>query len=395
MAEQAVHFDVIVVGAGLMGSAAARHLAEAGAAVALIGPAEPDLKAPHTGVFASHYDQARITRKLDSNGDWSQLAEAAIARYGEIEQKGQRRFFHPVGAMMAGPETGAGKDFIQKCQRVAQQRAIPHEALRADRLQARFPYFSFPYGVLALYEQSGAGWLNPRDHVLAEIAAATAQGASLYRSEVVEIVAEANHERVICADGTEVTGARVIVACGAFSKAAGLLAEPVEMKVCARTIAFVEIAEREADRLRDMPSLVYLSPDLSCDAYILPPVRYADGKTYLKIGGDPVDVELETVADMKAWFRGYGNPEVGQRLADQLLTLMPDLSYRSIGYGSCATSFTPTGTPLIYPQTERRIALTGGNGASAKCADELGRLAALVASGKSLSSEGYESTFKP
>lgn len=75
--------------------------------------------------------------------------------------------------------------------------------------------------------------------------------------------------------------------------------------------------------------------------------------------------------------------------------LRPDLSYRSIGFGSCATTYTTTGNPLIYPQTDRRIALTGGNGASAKCADELGRIAALVACGKALSSEGSDSAFKP
>ena len=53
-------FDFIVVGKGMMGAAAARHLALSGARVALIGPDEPTDWANHTGAFSSHYDNARI-----------------------------------------------------------------------------------------------------------------------------------------------------------------------------------------------------------------------------------------------------------------------------------------------------------------------------------------------
>jgi sarcosine oxidase len=39
------------------------------------------------------------------------------------------------------------------------------------------------------------------------------------------------------------------------------------------------------------------------------------------------------------------------------------------------------------------MVLTAGNGAGAKCADELGRLGALVASGGAIPSEIYEGVF--
>jgi len=56
---------IAVIGRGLIGSAAARHLAKAGHAVTLIGPDEPADRKAHRGVFASHYDEGRITRALD------------------------------------------------------------------------------------------------------------------------------------------------------------------------------------------------------------------------------------------------------------------------------------------------------------------------------------------
>ena len=67
------NFDVAIVGAGLFGSAAARHLSKVSDGVALIGPKEPQQKSTHKGVFASHYDTSRLTRVIDPNLVWGTL----------------------------------------------------------------------------------------------------------------------------------------------------------------------------------------------------------------------------------------------------------------------------------------------------------------------------------
>lgn len=395
MSEDSIPFDVAVVGAGIMGSAASRHLAAMGSRVALIGPAEPNSKTTHNGVFASHYDQARVSRKLDSNHDWSRFSQASIERYAEIAKAGGRPFFRPVGSIMAGPETGTGSTFIQNALKVGKDHQIDFEELRGVALRARFPFFDFPDVMLALYEQAGGGWINPRDCIVSQIEAGKRLGVSIFRQEVRYITERQDHLVIICSDGTEIRAEKAIIACGAFSKAEGLLPEPLPMKVYARTVTFFELPSEEIERLRNMPSVVYVPPDQSCDPYILPPVRYADGKTYIKIGGDPKDVELETIDDIKAWFQGNGNESVGAFLRDELLKLMPDLTFTSVSFGSCVTSFTSTGKPLIYQQTERLIVLTGGNGAGAKCGDELGRLGAKLALEGRIYDEPYETDFGP
>ncbi len=374
-------FDVIVVGAGMMGSAAARHLALMGAQVALIGPAEPKEKAVHQGVFASHYDAARITRKIDTRANWGRFSQAAIARYADLEAASGVPFFHPVGAIIAGPTEGAGAEFIRDARRNADADGVVYEALRGQDLAQRFPEFDFPETILALYEPTEAGWIDPRAHVAAEIAAGEALGVTVLRTEVRQLVEHGGVVTAVCADGRRVVAGKAIVACGPFSKAEGLLPEPLPMKVYARTIAFFALGDVETARLAQMPSVVYVPPDGATDPYILPPVRYPDGKTYIKIGGDPVDRELETVAAMKDWFRTDGDPEAGEFIAETLLKLMPDLAYEAITFGSCATSFSPHGNPFIYHQSDGVMALTAGNGAGAKCADELGRIGALVALG--------------
>ncbi len=384
--------DIIVVGAGLMGSAAARHLGLAGAKVALVGPEEPAVKATHDGVFASHYDAARITRKIDTRANWGRFSQAAIARYPQIAEAGGVAFFHTVGAIIAGPETGDGSDFIRNAQANADADGVRYTPLRGAKLAARFPEFAFPDGILALHEPTEAGWIAPRTHVAAEIAAAQAQGVILLRTEVLKLVEADGVVTAFCADGTQLTAKKAVVACGPFSKAEGLLPAPLPMKVYARTIAFFELGAAEALRLAQMPSVVYVPPGGEADPYILPPVRYPDGKTYIKIGGDPVERELTTVAEMKDWFRTDGDPEAGAFIADTLLQLMPDLAYEKITFGSCATSFSPHGNPFIYHQSDGIMALTAGNGAGAKCADELGRIGALVALGESVPSE-YSGSF--
>ncbi|WP_197908438.1 FAD-dependent oxidoreductase [Variovorax sp. SRS16] len=92
-----------VIGRGLIGSAAARHLSRMGHDVALIGPDEPADYSRHGGVFGSHYDEGRITRSLDSNPFWMQANRAAISRYGEIAAESGMAFYREVGVLHVGP----------------------------------------------------------------------------------------------------------------------------------------------------------------------------------------------------------------------------------------------------------------------------------------------------
>ena len=77
--------DAAVIGLGLIGSAATRHLAQAGCTLVGIGPAEPVEWNSHLDPFASHYDSGRVTRRLDARREWAILASRSIDEYGAIE----------------------------------------------------------------------------------------------------------------------------------------------------------------------------------------------------------------------------------------------------------------------------------------------------------------------
>jgi sarcosine oxidase len=124
-----------------------------------------------------------------------------------------------------------------------------------------------------------------------------------------------------------------------------------------------------------MPSVVYEAPE---DPYLLPPIRYPDGRTYVKLGGDPEDVPLHGPDEIGDWFRAGGNPQVRDRLEEMIRGLMPDLAIRAVGMSSCVTSWTQDRLPEVGHLSDRIAVCTGGNGSGAKCSDEMGRRGAAL-----------------
>lgn len=366
---------IAVIGRGLIGAAAARHLAKAGHEVLLIGPPEPADKARHTGVFASHYDEGRITRALDPWPFWSRVSRAAIARYGEIEAESDVRFFSDVGAVMAGPADGA---LLRQVEAVQQEAGILAHRLEGAALAARFPYFHFPPGTRALHEASGAGHISPRALVRAQSIAAERAGARLVAATVSGL-SETGAGVEIETDTGPLHAAQVLVAAGGFTNM--ILPRPLPLKVYARTVALFEIDALEAARLSGQPSLIYLRPNGE-DPYLLPPIRYPDGKTYLKLGGDPADVALNGAEATKAWFRTRGANDVAERLTQQVRERMPGLAIRSVKTDACVTTYTARDVPIIDRLSDRIAVAVAGCGRGAKCSDELGRLGAEAALGR-------------
>lgn len=368
---------IAVVGRGLIGSAAARHLAKQGQDVILIGPPEPADWQSHEGVFASHYDEGRITRSLDPSPFWSRVSRESIARYGEIEAESGVRLFHETGLIMAGPE-GTGP--ITDVETGAARDGIGCEPYRGVALAERFPYFTFPENTLALFEPKGAGHINPRALARAQGISAQKAGARIIEAIVTGLDETASGVTLQTSQG-EIAADQVLVAAGGFSNM--MLPEPLDMRVYARTVLLLEVDAEEQARLAGMPPLIWLGP-AGEDPYLLPPIRYPDGKVYLKIGGDPEDVLLPSEAEIRAWFRSGGSAEVGAVLEDSIRARMPGLRCVSTRVAPCVTSYSRDGLALIRRQSARISVATAGCGKGAKCSDELGRLGAEVALGRDL-----------
>ncbi len=362
---------IAVIGRGPIGSAAARHLARAGHAVLLIGPAEPADKAAHTGVFASHWDEGRITRALDPDSYWSAVSRASIARYTQIEAESGIGFFTESGAMIAAP---AGSDYMRRVADVQAEAGIVAETLRGAELAARFPCFAFPPGIETRFEARGAGHVNPRRMVAAQTEAARRAGAVVVAATALRLETGATGVDVIT-DAGDFHADRVLVANGGWANT--LLPQPLPLAVYARTIAFFALDPDEVAALGDMPTLVYRTPGGDVP-YLLPPIRYPDGRMYVKIGGDPDDRPLASTDAVADWFRSGGSADVGAYQRDLIAGLMPGLNTARMHTEACVTVFTPEDRPAIRRLDARMSVAVAGCGRGAKCADELGRIAAGV-----------------
>jgi sarcosine oxidase len=207
-------YDVIVIGLGGMGSAAAYHLAARGQRVLGLEKFTPahDKGSSHGGsriIRQSYFeDPAYVPLLLRAYELWEQLAN----------DTGLEVYRLTGGLFIGAPDamTVAGS------QRASQVWDLPHEMLDAEEIRRRFPTLS-PYpGDIALYEAK-AGFARPEMTVAAQINLAESAGADLHFGEpVIEWSETAGGVSVTTACGTYTAG-QVVICPGAWAPA--LLAE--------------------------------------------------------------------------------------------------------------------------------------------------------------------------
>jgi sarcosine oxidase len=364
-----------VIGRGLIGSAAARHLSKMGHDVALIGPDEPADFSRHNGVFGSHYDEGRITRRFDPEPFWLQMNRAAISRYGEISAESNVEFYREAGVLHVGSSENPD---VAAVGGITAEAGICCEAYDDAGLAERFPYLRSTAGMQGYFEPQNAGYISPRRLVRAQTIAAERAGARIINEPALGISESGSGVTIRTRSGS-VDAERVLVAAGGHTQA--LLGQSLGFTVYGRTAALFRLGAAEVQRLAGMPSMRCIGPK-GQNPYILPPIPYPDGQTWLKLGGDPVDLPLEGEADIKDWFRSGGSIPVADVLQNQILDRICDLKFEERRVVPCMTTFGKSGLPCIGPLSERVSVAFCCYGKSAKCSDELGRLGGLALLGE-------------
>ncbi len=367
-------WDVCVIGKGLLGSAAARHLSEMGLKVLLLGPDEPSKRSEHSGVFGSHYDSGRITRIIDTDLYCAKIAEASISRYRDIEESSGIDFYQAVGHLAVSPV----KAYVDEVTNTARQLDVGFKSLSSSELAYTFPYFSFPNGVSGVYEHSTGGYVNPRNLIKAQSEMVLNAKNEILTETVSKIEKIKDFFEVLTESGKKVRSSQVLVACGVFSEGVIPGGEKLDLEICESTVLLAELTEKNAVQLQQMPSLVFRhNSKIEKGVYLLPPIRYPDQKIYIKIGHSESRPMLDPATNLTNWFQGDGDQVLADWLESQLFDLLPDVSFSNMKTESCAVSRSSTGRQFIDVIDESGIhVLLAGNGYSAKSSDELGRIAA-------------------
>ena len=388
-------FQYLIIGAGMMGAAAARHLSKAHDGVALIGPAEPEDRTSHQGVFASHYDEARITRSLDADPILGKLAMRSIERHRALDAQTGISFYFEAGCLFFGADHGLSATYQNRAMEASKQVGGSLQSLSAGELRQSFPMMQFNEGDRGLFERQDAGYINPRKLVAAQCKAAQMQGATIVRDSVVGVQKQSSCIEVTTASGKTYSAEKVLIAAGGFTNMNGLMSEPLDLRPTGRTVVFFELDEGRQKHFAGMPSTVLLEDDEDDIVYILPPVLYPDGKVYLKIGGENEKGVLNTMEEARDWFHGDGTPAQLPMLSEIAYRLMPALKGAPISSAACVATMTASGYPYIGWTDRSGIAvMTGGNFVSAKSSDELGRLGAKLVVEGSIEAD-YGDIFTP
>ncbi|MFJ3775501.1 NAD(P)/FAD-dependent oxidoreductase [Streptomyces sp. NPDC090075] len=394
--------EVVVVGAGMFGSAAARYLARGGADVLVIGPgqASPDGTRPSLAAYGAHRDEARIVRRLGWDQVWGTLDTRSADRMRALEEESGIGFLTECGALAL---MGKGvRDRTAEMLRLSGAAGVTVEELSGTDLGRDFPDLALPPvagGVDGLLERHSAGYLNPRLLVQAQLKLAAAAGARLLNGQVTAVDRNPSPGgrwllRATTAAGTAVRAQaeQVVVATGALANRSGALSAGHRLDLHAFTEPnlLFEVGAGQWERLRALPTVVVVDPEDrgndNLSVYLLPPVRYPDGKWYVRIGPgmQPLVRELRTAEEMLAWCAGGTiGAEQSRFLAAMMRTLIPALEPVSVRPACCVVDKTPTRHPYVglLGEDDGLFVAVGGNGHGARGSDEIGRLAATLVLG--------------
>ena len=191
-------FDVVVVGLGGMGSAAAAHLAARGQRVLGLerfGPAH-DRGSSHGGsriIRQSYFeDPAYVPLLLRAYELWDELGADQIVRTG--------------GLYLGRPDTPT----VAGSLRASQEWSLPHEVLDAAEVRRRFPTLAPDDDEVGVFEEA-AGFVRPERAVAAHLERAARSGAELrFEEPMLSWTASADGVVVTTALGTYQAGHLVL-----------------------------------------------------------------------------------------------------------------------------------------------------------------------------------------
>ncbi|MFO0572870.1 MAG: N-methyl-L-tryptophan oxidase [Polyangia bacterium] len=203
-------FDVIVLGLGGMGSAAAYHLARRGLRVLGLERFTPGH--PH----GSSHGRSRVTRTAYfEDPEYVPLLVRAWELWLDLGREAGQPILTPTGGLMIGP---SGCGLVEGSLRSARTHGLRHELLDAASLRRRYPELRPEPDTVALLDEQ-AGLVDPEASVRAHLAGAQAAGAELRFTEPVTAWSASprgDRVRVETAAGTYEAG-RLVLAPGPWA----------------------------------------------------------------------------------------------------------------------------------------------------------------------------------
>ncbi|HKV44313.1 MAG TPA: N-methyl-L-tryptophan oxidase [bacterium] len=353
-------YDVIVMGVGGMGSAAAYHLA--GRRARVLGIEQFGIAHDR----GSSHGRTRVIRQAYYEGpDYVPLLFRAYDLWHALEREAGTTLLTKTGALHLGAPDAEG---VVGAARSARMHRIPHAMLTAEEIRTRYPVLRPAAGQVALLEYE-AGILNPEQVVRTHIDLARRHGADLHFEEaVVSWTAGPTGVSVRTTPGTYQAGRLVITAGPWTDQALRDLGVPLEV---ARAVLYWFEPRAHVEEFKRLP--IYLWEDHGNYAYGFP---YLDGQG-LKIAFHHVFAEVTTPQTIR---RQVGDDEVA-RIREHVAKVMPDAPGALLATATCMYTNTPDLHFILdrHPAHDNVIVACGFSGHGFKFASVVGEVLADLA----------------
>jgi len=202
------HYDVIVVGAGVMGCATAYHLAKRGRRVLLL----EQFAVGHE--LGSSHGHSRIIRLAYDAPDYVRLAQAAYPLWRALEQESGAALLLQTGGLDFAPP-GAPTFAATRASLAAV--GVPFDDLDRAGIAARFPQFQLPNDTIGIYQRD-AGILNADRSVATLAAQARRYGAKISEGEPARRIAPSGGGVDVRTDSHSYTADRLVVTAGSWAR---------------------------------------------------------------------------------------------------------------------------------------------------------------------------------
>jgi sarcosine oxidase len=201
-------YDVIVLGLGAMGSAAAFHIAQRGRRVLGLDAYDPG----HT--WGASHGRTRAIREAHFEApEYVPLVQRAYTLWRELEAASGRRLLAITGGLSIGPPDSP---LVQGVLRSARAHGLAHDYLTPAEMATRFPGFRLTDDLVAVRE-ANAGILEQEACIAAYLELAASHGAAVRHTEpVLRWRADGAGVRVETARGTY-TAEQLVVTAGPWA----------------------------------------------------------------------------------------------------------------------------------------------------------------------------------
>jgi sarcosine oxidase len=198
--------DIIVIGGGVMGCAAAYQLAKEGQRVLLL---EQFAIGNRSG---SSHGPSRLIRLIHDGTDYVQLARAAFTAWRELEAESGERLMQQVNGLDLGPAA-----LLDGMRTTMQTAGVSFEQLNHDEIVRRFPYFVLPEDIIGFYQPDYG--LLAADRCVATLAAlARRHGARIVEHQTVRQIRAWSGSVQLHSDEATYSAERLILSAGSWMR---------------------------------------------------------------------------------------------------------------------------------------------------------------------------------